>query len=289
MSDNNKGTIQQKLMLEEYKTLKDYLKELRGCQTTFLWSSVTTVGAILAFAFRFSGENSSTTGLCIGSVISLFILCPMCCIWFDKASSVTRVASYIRVLEGMILYGFNENNEYVYDYVYIGWENSYRAFREHANIGASWPKSFLRSTMKPFHALWIAGHFKQPNQYSILNWVAFSALSSLMFVFSLYCLPKSDKLPDLPLLSSFNRCIPHDVVVLSLFVVWCVPLVYSSYILVEISDTNSRSLTIREAIWKHLLDKKNIDSTNTIKVSKFIAKTEKEISKQLKKHLKPPE
>ena len=122
------NTDTKKMMLEEYSSLRKYLEELRNCQITFFWSSITVTGVILTIAAKFyvNGQPSSSPllvndskALFFSCLAAILIVCPVWSIWFLKASSITRVAGYLRVLEDIIS-GKNRDK-----YKYIGWENSY--------------------------------------------------------------------------------------------------------------------------------------------------------------------
>jgi hypothetical protein len=103
----------------EIGVLREELLNLKHCQITFLTYSVTATGVLLGLGTLFS----SGPVLGIVFLFPLVFLLPAWWIFFDKATSITRVVGYYRVLETLIL-----DKRYRAP-SYKGWENSLREFR----------------------------------------------------------------------------------------------------------------------------------------------------------------
>jgi len=236
-----------KMMHNEYSSLRTYLEELRKCQTTFFWSSITALGVLLSLNVNLVGGGTSQAAYVI-SLASLLLVCPIWSIWLLKASSITRVAGYLRVLEDMIS-GRDEKK-----YKYIGWENSYFVYRR------SLLKSYeIRRKVEPIFKYianvirdslkesWLAFclvlKFEKPYQYNILTWVSFFFIALSYFLIAAFTFD-SVKNPHMKYLS---------VLPFSSFIFTTL---YTSGVLSALSINQSRSMATRERLWRYLLDKK---------------------------------
>lgn len=107
---------------KEYDNLRDELHNLKKCQVTFFTASITATGVILTVAAKI---NSDLAGIVY--LFPLSVLIPSWVVFLDKATTITRIVGYYRVLENFFL----DKNLQKY---YIGWENSLKMFREKESI-----------------------------------------------------------------------------------------------------------------------------------------------------------
>jgi hypothetical protein len=89
--------------------LRQELHSLKTCQFAFLTTAFTTTGVLLGFLAKFgSAEYADFVFLA-----PLVVILPCFCFFFDKASTITRIVGYYRILEDI-----SGNTRFV------GWENS---------------------------------------------------------------------------------------------------------------------------------------------------------------------
>lgn len=233
------------LMSSEYEVLQKLLEETRKCQTTYFWSSLTTSGILMTLGVRLMKNSSDIEKLCIPSMAILLVICPVWCIWFDKASSITRITAYLRVLEDII----HEKKQYIY----IGWENSYAIFRYFLMDWYNNPENkdtitigsrILCTFRYCYDGIKICLRFKQPHQYDILNWLGFFSVSTI-------CI--------------FILITSRDLLYILIFsTLYLFTIAFTSRVLSELSTPNnvnagSRSTYRRELIWRYILNAKMFD------------------------------
>lgn len=251
-------------MSDEYGTLREYLEELRKCQTTFYWSSIGAIGVMLAIAVRISSQGITEIifSLFVSSLVALLVVCPIWCVWFEKASSVTRVTSYLRILEDIIS-GRKKDQ-----YRYIGWENSYYVYRRSAIAYAQFlrerkidgqKRSFtqLRTGLESvFKLRSFINNFEPTYQYNILTWCSY-------FFISLACVI----IAAVSLWYMWSKVNCWEIFGISIvcgfvFICWLFTLIYTAHVLLDLSHKNTRSIASREKLWRYLLDKRMFDSEN---------------------------
>lgn len=106
---------------QEMHMLREELLSLKHCQITFLTFSVTATGILLGFGTLLG--SSSHTVLSVVFLFPLVFLVPAWWIFFDKATTITRIVGYYRILEKLVL-----DRQYSVSN-FTGWENSLREFR----------------------------------------------------------------------------------------------------------------------------------------------------------------
>lgn len=155
------------LYKQERKALREELYNLKSCQITFLTTSITATGLLLGLV----ASLVPATYKGIAFFFPLIVLLPSWWIFFDKATTITRVVGYYRILESLILDNCIAEN-------YVGWENSLRLFREMQKGGKLNPPEngedvgFLD---------WIKEmiFFKTGHRYWIIAYYTFFALSAV--------------------------------------------------------------------------------------------------------------
>lgn len=122
------------LIEKEIEILKEEMRALKECQTRYFCLAVTSTGVI--FAYLLSGvdvflcnyiryDSALNTEIIIDPVFltPLLIILPLCCIFFDKAQTISRIVGYYQLLECFSLGKCDPDK-------FIGWENSLSRLRE---------------------------------------------------------------------------------------------------------------------------------------------------------------
>lgn len=135
------------LLEKEIEILKEEMRALKECQTKYFCLAVTSTGAI--FAYLLSGVNvffcndSQYNGTLNSEIIispvfltPLLIILPLCCIFFDKAQTVSRLVGYYQILECFSLGKYDKNK-------FIGWENSLSLLRKYGRFREKMIKRYL--------------------------------------------------------------------------------------------------------------------------------------------------
>ncbi len=103
----------------EMPVLREELLNLKHCQVTFLTFTVIATGILLGLGTMLGSEKI----LGIVFLFPLIIILPAWWIFFDKASTITRIVGYYRILEKIVL-----NEQYI-ALKFEGWENNLRNYR----------------------------------------------------------------------------------------------------------------------------------------------------------------
>jgi hypothetical protein len=152
---------QQAYLLRELSDLRSDLKDLKRCQLQYFSISITATGIILGF----SGElDQSLKDLAL--LVPLTVILPCWLIFFDKATTITRIIGYQRIIEKQLI-GI--------PYIYIGWENALSKFRIEEKL--TWEevkKEIPSKTLKSFLSMFIPW---TRHRFWILNWYTFFFLS----------------------------------------------------------------------------------------------------------------
>jgi hypothetical protein len=155
----------------ELVALREELHNLKNCQVTFLTSSITATGLLLGIGTTWASKQL----VGIVSLFPLVVLLPSWWVFFDKATSITRIVGYYRVLEGLAL-------EYQESTSFVGWENALREFRTRQADGKLEPPHEL---VEPWHSvladitLLRTGH-----RYWVISYSTFLGLSALCIALS---------------------------------------------------------------------------------------------------------
>ncbi len=157
------------MKLQERGFLKEEMQELKSCQVKYFYISVTATGVLL----NLGGEM----GLPVFHYLSpLVIILPCWLIFFDKATSITRITGYSKYLEAFIL------SEPI-DAEYVGWENALSISRKRQK-NAQNKRIFdrLKSTISAaLDGLVSILKFSFEYRYWKISWVVFFMLSATCF------------------------------------------------------------------------------------------------------------
>ena len=110
-----------KILLHEMDTLRQELRHLKDCQVRYFLLSL--VASITAFGLASRADNH-TPQLYLAPLV---VILPCWWTFFDKASSITRIVGYYRILEQIVLQKDRHQ--------YLGWESSLAAFRDQQERG----------------------------------------------------------------------------------------------------------------------------------------------------------
>jgi len=159
------------VLSNERNILRSEILSLKQCQVHYFWGSVTAAGALLGLGSKLGSQDSST----LFYLAPLVIILPCWLIFFDKATTITRIVGYSRLLEYLII------NPIDIDFAYIGWENALSLFRSR-NL----PKPGFGELLKRFFkyltdilkAIPLLFSFKSAHRYWSLNWLTFFGVST---------------------------------------------------------------------------------------------------------------
>lgn len=160
---------QREILDAERKALRDELHNLKNCQITFLTSSVTATGVLLGVAFTLSSKPDLGFVFIFPLVISL----PSWWIFFDKATTITRIVGYYRIIEKLLTrpYEWEAKN-------FIGWENTlkeYRSLETRGEIKTSY-ECISKSTFKQWLKIF---SLRMSHRYWVISYYIFLLLTSL--------------------------------------------------------------------------------------------------------------
>ncbi len=157
----------------ERTALREELHNLKSCQITFLTSSVTATGVLLGLATTLA----SSLDLGVIFLFPLIVLFPSWWIFFDKATTITRIVGYYRILERLILQHCRATN-------FVGWENALGEFRKRQTCRElNAPKNEQDNSRL---ARWIEiFSLHTSHRYWVISYFTFFALSGLCVLVSI--------------------------------------------------------------------------------------------------------
>jgi len=161
-------------IMQEMSALREELHSLKHCQITFLTYSVAATGILLGVGTVLG----STSVRAVVFLFPLIFILPAWWIFFDKATTVTRIVGYYRILEGLSL----ETRKVK---CFTGWENSLREFR-HWQERKKFNYSNKDQRPKPWRSkVWDMVLLKTGHRYWLISCFVFFALSGLCVIVSI--------------------------------------------------------------------------------------------------------
>jgi len=156
MKKSKKDKVAFEIYNNERIVLREELHNLKNCQITFLTTSVAATGALLGF----TPSIKSSLPPEISFLIPLVILLPSWWIFFDKATTITRIIGYYRILEKLILRKCIAKR-------FLGWENALGEFRNAQEGGKlkykkkkiGFIKRFRLADLRTSHPYWLVSYF----------------------------------------------------------------------------------------------------------------------------------
>jgi hypothetical protein len=197
------------IIRDEIKQLRVDLESLKGCQVKYFALAITGSGAIFAFA----GSLGDYKGFAF--LAPLAIILPCWFIFFDKATTITRIVGYQRILEKQLTSSPS-------GYQYIGYENALAEYRKRE--GEIWRivRPILCVPKLDFFKMLILG---TRHRYWMINWYTFAVLAVVS------CLGSSTLLsgikPDLSLPFKIHQIIGARA--LGTLLAWLIVLICCSY------------------------------------------------------------
>jgi hypothetical protein len=157
-------------LLREIRSLRQDLHDLKNCQLQYFTISISGTGAILGLSIILGA--TAYKGLAF--LAPLTVILPCWLIFFDKATTITRIVGYQRLLEDQIS---GKAHSFGRSYNYYGWENSLSIFRSKENEAWSYVKKFMgRRSIFSFLGMF---SLKTRHRFWMINWYTFFLLSSI--------------------------------------------------------------------------------------------------------------
>jgi len=160
------------ILLMEREILRRELQDLKNCQVRYFSLSIAATGVLFGLGSDLFMENAPT----ILFLVPLIIILPCWWIFFDKATTITRIVGYTRLLEAIIT-SLNKT-----DYYYIGWENAldkFRIERDKIQKGKPLYKKLADKFLNILAGCRILITFKTTHRYWIINWYTFFGIAVL--------------------------------------------------------------------------------------------------------------
>lgn len=156
----------------ERQILRDELRMLKNCQISYFSLSVTSTGVLFGVAPLL--DNGGLVYLA-----PLVVILPCWRVFFDKATSITRIVGYARVLERGIV------GEPIH---YVGWENALSRFRRwQERYEGAW-HHFCGPPEPVGRGAWVRrrlarlGWCRTSHKYWLINFWTFGVLATLCLV-----------------------------------------------------------------------------------------------------------
>ena len=182
---NLNGLYFGQILQNEINLLREELYNLKKCQITFFSLSITATGLLISIAGRPEITSLKSTFF----LAPLVILIPCWWIFFDKATTITRIVGYYRIIESLLI-----NNKQ--SIRYIGWENALRDFRHRQNkidMSAFVVKPNIRRICDLFFL------FRKAHSFWVTIWYTYFLLSLLCLMLGFFS--HHDHWSDIMLLS----------------------------------------------------------------------------------------
>jgi hypothetical protein len=112
---------------DERRLLRDEEMNLKGCQVQYIMTAILATGAILGISTGMLKDLFPHYAFV--SLMPLLIVLPFWWLFFDKATTVTRIVGYLRVIEGILIGDLVARD-------YVGWQRGLAHFRAHPPTGS---------------------------------------------------------------------------------------------------------------------------------------------------------
>lgn len=171
---------------DELIMLRNELQQLKHCQLQYFTFSITGTAAIFGAIFGFALQKNIEWFIGFSFLVPLTIILPCWFIFFDKATTITRIVGYYRVLERMISYPN-------YGIKHIGYECALAFYRieddggGHKKMKDSERCKKLREELKETSKSKNIRH-----RYWIINWYTYLMLSIICCLISIIIIFKSN-------------------------------------------------------------------------------------------------
>jgi len=172
------------VLQEEQRLLRQELNQLKDCQLRYFTLSVTGTAAI----FGLVATLGKSAILGVAFLAPLSIILPCWCIFFDKATTITRIVGYYRVFERMIA------DLPTADTKYIGYERALALYRkEDDGKGRDEMDQYqiVQKTRDFYKQKATLSQKKIRHRYWMINWFTYTMLSTFCCILSLLSLTLS--------------------------------------------------------------------------------------------------
>jgi len=220
----------------EREMLRKELQMLKDCQISYFKISTTATGLIIGLGDKFGTDDF----LQPIALAPLLIILPCWFTFYDKATTVTRIVGYYRVLEKILTRQGT--------FRYVGWENALDEYRKKYGNSISHPmrrrfRAYLRDA---FQAIPLLLKFSRTHRYWVINWFTFFGLS-----FASLALAITFGVEDPGKYSAINRCGIIFFGSLTLLAI-----IHTLYMLKNLSDPGGKfSYEKNSSNWEGLLHK----------------------------------
>lgn len=161
------------LYSQERSSLRKELMFLKDCQVGFINRSLLWTGVILGLATAFAKEPYQG----IVFLLPLIVILPSWWIFVDKATTITRIVGYIRILEKILLDQFETDK-------FMGWENALGTFRKKQSSGKLKTLSGKQGGNSWLSYLMSMLFLRTTHRYWVISNYTFMALSGLCLLAS---------------------------------------------------------------------------------------------------------
>lgn len=162
----------QEILGQEIRHLRADIVDLKRCQMQYFTLAVTSTGAILGLVAVLGnrmGNNEETLAMAV--LAPLAVILPCWLVFFDKATTITRIVGYQRLLEKQL---FSDTQLYKF----IGYERSLAEFRSKEDqVWSELRKSKIKRRMRDLSGFLGSLIFATRHRYWALNWYTFLGLS----------------------------------------------------------------------------------------------------------------
>jgi hypothetical protein len=180
---NAQPVVEREWLHKEKEALRTELVSLKNCQITFLTYTVTGTGLLMGFAVNLvSTDKSPLPMLGIMYLVPLTIILPFWWIFFDKATTITRIVGYYRILEELII-------DPKSNVTFLGWENALAKFRDEYGKKSTTPPppNQERFLVRLFRLIVL----QTSQRYWVITYYTFTSLSLIVFFTCFFSLQQS--------------------------------------------------------------------------------------------------
>jgi hypothetical protein len=150
----------------EQLLLRGELQELKRCQLQYFLATVAGSGLLFGLAEVFPDKTDARS---VSFLAPLVILLPCWLTFFDKATTITRIVGYMRIIELELC---RETP------AYLGYENALMLFREKERSHPPETRQRLRHLGKWPSYVWLLA-LRTRHRYWMINWWTFFVLGSI--------------------------------------------------------------------------------------------------------------
>jgi hypothetical protein len=161
------------ILEDERSDLRKELQFLKDCQFKYFSVAVTVSGVMSGVVVKLPSDGNEY----LAFLSPLLVVLPCWIVFFDKATTITRMVGYLTVLENIIVQGDTARSQFV------GWENSVFLFREQANSSPRLPRlgEHLKGIVQGLLRLLL---FRSAHRYWVFCWLTFFGLGAVSLYLS---------------------------------------------------------------------------------------------------------